>query len=42
MYYTFHSSLKWNESHGAAEPNLLIKSLPCQAAADVQGVKITI
>lgn len=41
MYYTFHSSLGWNESHGAAAPHLLIKPAPCQAVADVQRVKIT-
>lgn len=41
MYYTFHSSLEWNESHGAAAPHLLIKPPPCQAVADVRRVKIT-
>lgn len=42
MYYTFHSSLEWNESHSDGDSNLLIKSSLCQAAADVPCVKITI
>lgn len=43
MYYTFHSSLEWNESHSDGDSNLLIKPALCQAAAvDVLRVKITI
>lgn len=42
MYHTFHSSLEWNESHSDGDSNLLIKSLLCQAVADVPRVKITI